>query len=187
MWRALCAAESPLSARGPAVEAALAASAPTASAPAPGVAAALPMSSMLSITAPLSATTTVLNDFQEEPMAASVSTTAPRTAAVYNDFQQRNQQGPGQGGPGQGGPGQNGPQQPPQGGPQQPPMPLPGGPFGPFDDSVSSSCCLPVPGLVPVAIAVLLTLGALLVCEFARWQDLLFFPQMCLDHHLHRS
>ena len=93
----------------------------TAPAPGPVVAAANPMSSVLSITAPLAAEATVLSDVQEDhpvvsqPMAATVTTSGATTTAVAaagdDNFQER--RGPPDGGP-------------PDGPPDGPPLPLPG-------------------------------------------------------------
>ena len=136
-----CAATSPQAAQGAAVAAAMVAAA-TAPAPGPGVASSQPMSSVLSITAPMAAEATVISDIQEEPFAATTATAtsgpalganAVRRAGV-DSFQQRG--GPGGGGPGGGGPRGPGGRGPPDG----PPLPLPGGPLlpGPTDNSVSS-------------------------------------------------
>lgn len=136
-----CAAESPLAARGPAVVAAVAAAA---TAPALGpssIVVSQPMSSVLSITAPMAAEATVISDLQEEPYAATTGPafTGPvdgaRRAGI-NDFQQRG--GPGGAGPGGGGPGGGGPGRPGPGGPGDGPPQLPGPMMpGPGDDSVS--------------------------------------------------
>ena len=114
----------------------------TAPAPAPGVASSQPMSSVLSITAPMAAETTVISDLQEEPFAGARASASRGPAdganvarrAGVGSFQQRSGPGgPGGGGPGGGGPGGRGP-------PDGPPLPLPGGPLlpGPGSDSDNS-------------------------------------------------
>ncbi|CAK0785325.1 hypothetical protein CVIRNUC_008532 [Coccomyxa viridis] len=116
----LAPASAPLGALAPAVAAA------KAPAMGPAVGPMQAMSAMLSITAPLSSTTTMISDLHERPLAAAVPAKAGSAAGVANagvsSFQERQQ---------------GGPQQPPQ----PIPLPLPGGPLlpGPSDDSDSNS------------------------------------------------
>ena len=138
-----CAATAPQVAPATAVAAAVV-DAATAPAPGPGVASSQPMSSVLSITAPMAAEATVISDIQEAPSAANraaasagpmLGADVARRAGV-GSFQQRSGGGPGGGGPGGGGPRGPGGRGPWDG----PPLPLPGGPLlpGPTDNSVSS-------------------------------------------------